>query len=299
LSSGSKEVYVFLPKQILALKRIVAKAAGRYAYSNVRIERTDGGPRAMATDGRRAVVFNWDEPQADKFPPVEGMSSAPAKRFAAYVPPKTLAEAGRGIARRVPNPVLGHLLLDESDASLVRVAARDSEKITRAQARADDAAFPDCVSALPAPGRERTLYDPSRHGAAAFTHTRIGVNAKQFAETLKVVSDLAAEDASNTVVMTVPIDPHRPVRLDARCTGRRAAAAIMPVTTDFSAYDEPTEARRPAPLPAPVPKSRRSKRLPPESDPATAAATVQPGRRRVQSTSQTPCSPKPHGDKTP
>jgi hypothetical protein len=290
---------MFLPKQILALKRIVAKAACRYAQRNVRIERSEHGPRAMATDGRRAVVFNWEEPKAGQFPPIEGMSSAPAKRFAANVPPNTLVEAGRGLARRTSNPALAHLLLDESDASLVRVAARNSEKVTRAEAPADDASFPDCVSALPAPARERTLYDPGRHGAAAFTHTRIGVNAKQFAETMKVVSDLAADDPSNTVVMTVPIDPHRPIRLDSRCVGRRAAAAIMPVTTDFAAYDEPTEARRPAPLSAPVPKSRRSKRLPPESDPATARTAVQPGRKRIRSTSQTPCSPKPHRDQIP
>jgi hypothetical protein len=290
---------MFLPKQIIALKRIVAKATGRYAYSSVRLERDERGPRAMATDGRRAVVFNWDEPKADKFPPIEGLSSAPAPRFAANVPPKALAEAGRGLARRTSNSVLGHLLLDESNASLVRVAATNGGNVTRAQAQADDGSFPDCVSILPAPAREGTLYDPGRHGAAAFTHTRIGVNAKQFAQTLKVVSDLAAEDANNTVVMTVPIDPHRPIRLDARCAGRRAAAAVMPVTAEFSAYDEPTKALRPAPLPTPVPKSRRSKKLPPESDRSTAGAGVQPGRRRIRSTPQTPCPAQPHRDQTP
>jgi hypothetical protein len=293
LSSGSKEVFVFLPKQILALKRIVAKAVGRYAYSNVRIERTEQGPRAMATDGRRAVVFNWEEPKADQFPPIEGMSSAPARLFAANVPPKTLAEAGRGVARRTPNPVLAHLLLDESDASLVRVAGRSDDKVTRAQARADAADFPDCDQVLPAPKREGTLYDPGRHGAVAFTHTRIGVNARQFAETLKVVSDLAAEDASNTVVMTVPIDPHRPIRLDARCQGRRAAAAIMPVTADLSTYDEPVKPQQKPSLPAPGPaKLRRAKRPQPGSR-ETPGATAIAGRRGARSAPKAP-PPPPH-----
>jgi hypothetical protein len=280
---------VFLPKQILALKRIVAKAVGRYAYSNVRIERTDSGPRAMATDGRRAVVFNWDEPKPDQFPEVEGMSRAPAKRFAANVPPKALVEAGRGVARRTVNPALAHLLLDESDTAMVRVAASNNGSVTRSQAKAEDGTFPDCVSALPAPAREGTLYDPGRHGAVAFSHTRIGVNARQFAQTMKVVSDLAADDPSNTVVMTVPIDPHRPIRLDARCQGRRAAAAIMPVTAEFSAYDE---AQRPAPLLAPGTKPKRARKTPPASDQAAAASAGAPqGRRQSRSTPRIPCSP--------
>lgn len=285
---------MFLPKQIIALRRIVAKAAGRFACSNVRIERAEQGPRAMATDGRRAVVFTWEEPNADQFPPIEGLSSVPARRFAANVPPKTLAEAGRGLPKRLPNPVLGHLLLDESDASLVRVAATNNDKITRAQARADGGSFPDCVAVLPAPVRERTLYDPARHGAAAFSHTRIGVNAKQFAETLKVVSDLAADDATNTVVMTVPVDPHRPIRLDARCKGRRAAAAIMPVSADFAEYDqEPAQTRRPTKLPATGPKPKRANTPPPASKGAKAPAAARSGRRRAQPTAQIAAPPQP------
>ena len=116
--------------------------------------------------------------------------------------------------------------------------------ITRTQAEGDEASFPDCNDILPTPARDRTLYDPQRHGAAGFTHTRIGVNARQLAETLRVVSDLASDDARNTVVMTVPVDPRRPLRLDARCTDRRAAAAVMPVSAEFSAYDEQGESER-------------------------------------------------------
>jgi hypothetical protein len=68
---------MFLPRQIIALKRIVSRVAGRFNHPNVRIERGVQGPRAMATDGRRAVVFSWQEPPADQFPAVEG--SAPPR----------------------------------------------------------------------------------------------------------------------------------------------------------------------------------------------------------------------------
>jgi hypothetical protein len=266
---------MLLPKQIVALGKIVARAAGRLGLSAVRIERHERGPRAMATDGRRAVIFQWDEPEADKYPAVEGMSTAAVRKFAANVPPKALADAGRAIAGRTPNPLLKHLLLDESDASMVKVAATANNGITRAQAKAVDGDFPDCGSVLPAPSRQGKLYNPASHGVAAFTHTRIGVNARQFAETMRVVSDLAADDTNNTVVMTVPVDPSRPIRLDARCPGRRAAAAIMPVSADLPSYDDEAKPQRPAGA------SRQRVALPPAppSTPAPASSRARTPKR--------------------
>ena len=280
---------MLLPKQIVALGKIVARAAGRLGLSTVRIERHERGPRAMATDGRRAVIFQWDEPEAAKYPAIEGLNPKPVRQFAANVPPKALADAGRGVAKRTPNPVLKHLLLDESDASMVKVAATASGGVTRAQAQAVDGGFPDCGSVLPTPARDGKLYNPARHGAAAFTHTRIGVNAKQFAETMRVVSDLAADDTNNTVVMTIPVDPNRPIRLDARCPGRRAAAAIMPVSADFPTYDDEAKPERsavaslPAPKSAPAPaalrarKSRRPRKPPIEFAGMDDGAVREPG----------------------
>jgi hypothetical protein len=274
---------MFLPKQIVALGKIVAKAASRCGPSSVRIERHERGPRAMATDGRRAVVFSWDEPEADKVPPIEGLSSTRAKRFAASVPPKVLTDAGRGITKRRPaggaNP---HLLLDETDPAVVQIAASANGKITRTQARVEEASFPDCNAVSPTPAREGKVYEPARHGAAAFTHTRIGVNAKQLAQTLQVVCDLAADDSQSTVIMTVPVDPHRPIRLDARCDGRRAAAAIMPVNADFKAYDEqPPEASR-AVLPTSKPRRRRKIQATVQGSPGTTETAALPASRPAQ-----------------
>ena len=155
---------MLLPKQIVALGKIVARAAGRLGLSTVRIERHERGPRAMATDGRRAVLFQWDEPDADKYPAIEGLSPKPVRQFAANVPPKALADAGRGVAKRTPNPVLKHLLLDESDAAMVKVAATANDNVTRAQAQAVDGNFPDCDSVLPVPAREGKLYNRQSTG---------------------------------------------------------------------------------------------------------------------------------------
>ncbi|HZK81207.1 MAG TPA: hypothetical protein VFC46_09080 [Humisphaera sp.] len=268
---------MLLPKQIIALKKIVSRAAGRFGFSTVRIERHERGPRAMATDGRRAVIFQWDEPEADKYPPIEGLSAKPVRKFAANVPTHVLADAGRGVVKRATSPVLKHLLLDESDTSMVKIAASDN--VTRAQAQAVDAAFPDCADVIPAPARDGKLYDPARHGVAAFSHTRIGVNSRQFAETLRVVSDLAADDPNNTVVMTVPVEPNRPIRLDARCPGRRAAAAIMPVNVQFDQYDDPVGPRQPAEVHPPA-----ARPLPAPTSPPTAstAPTTPPASKQVR-----------------
>ena len=233
---------MLLPKQILALARITAKVSSRYAFSSIRIERHERGPRAMATDSRRAVIFSWDEPDPGQFPPIDGLSPKRVRGFAANVPARTLADASRGIPSRLPIPILGYLLLDESDASVVRVATTSGDHVTRAQAKAEEAAFPDIDEVLATPARDGKLYDPQRHGEVPFTHTRIGVNARQLAETLLVLAELAGDDANHTVVMTVPVSANRPIRLDARTDGRRATAAVMPV--NFTACDEDWPAER-------------------------------------------------------
>ena len=66
---------MLLPKQLIALGKIVARD-GRAAFSCIRVERHNDRPRAMATDGRRAVMFAWDEPDASEFPPIEGLRFA-------------------------------------------------------------------------------------------------------------------------------------------------------------------------------------------------------------------------------
>ena len=137
---------------------------------------------------------------------------------------------------RVYKPVLNYLLLDESDASLVRIAAATPDNFTRANAKANEDSFPPIGDVLPTPARDGTLYDASRHANCGFTHVRIGVNARQLAETPAVVADLADDDANPAVVLTIPVAGNRPIRLDARCPDRRAAAVVMPV--NFTDCDE-------------------------------------------------------------
>ena len=226
---------MLLPKQVIALGRIASREHSR--FSAVRVERHNGRPRAMATDGRRAVIFAWDEPDAGEFPPIEGLSSKPVPGFAANVPPRILADAGRGIASRTYKPILSYLLLDESNAAVVQLAATTPDNVTRAQAKVDDdVAFPNIEDVMPTPARDGTLYDPRQHGTCGFSHVRIGVNAGQLAETLQVVAHLAGDDENNVVVLTVPVAPNRPIRLDARSPDRQATAVVMPC--NFTACDE-------------------------------------------------------------
>jgi len=51
----------------------------------------------------------------------------------------------------------------------------------------------------------------------------------------KLQGGLAAEDTRHTIILTVPVSFHRPIRLDAKCFERRATGVIMPVQADFAA----------------------------------------------------------------
>jgi hypothetical protein len=231
---------MLIPRQIACLGKIAAKDSTRYAMSAIRIERHRGQPRAMATDGRRAVIFSWLEPDASGFPPIAGLSSRPVPDYAANIPPKALADAGRGIARTT-RPILEHLLLDESSPELVRLATTTLDNITRSEAHAEEGDFPPVEDVLPNPAREGALYDHKRHGELPCSHIRIGVNAKLLAQTLEVLAQLAADDSNNTVVLTIPVSGTSPLRLDARSPERQAVAAVMPVSVDYAAYDQPAE----------------------------------------------------------
>ena len=239
---------MLIPKQIAALAKIVAKQPGRYAKTAVRIERRNGAPRALATDDRRAVVFSWEEPAGGDYPPIAGMNPKTVPSFAVNVPPQILQQVARGVPSRSPKPVLSFALLDESSEKPVRLAATTLDKITRAEANSEEADFPNVDEVLPQPAKEGNIYCQKKHGPAKFTHVRIAINAKQFAQTLEVLADLVAEDDKPTVVLTVPIFPSYPIRMDARCSNRRATAIIMPVNADFEAYDR---LDRPAAPPVP------------------------------------------------
>jgi hypothetical protein len=262
---------MLLPKQVIALGRIASREHSR--FSVVRVERHKGRPRAMATDGRRAVIFAWNEPDAGEFPLIDGLSSKQVPGFAANVPARTLADAGRGIATRAYKPIFSYLLLDESNASVIQLAAATPDHVTRAQAKADDdAAFPNIEDVMPNPARDGTLYDPQQHGKCGFSHVRIGVNARQLAETLQVVAHLADDDENHVVVLTVPVAANRPIRIDARSPNRQASAVVMPC--NLTAADE--EGRSQAAPPPAVSQARVPREAVPVAPAPAAAGTAHP-----------------------
>jgi hypothetical protein len=213
----------------MALGKIAAKNASRYAMTSIRIERRHGAPRALATDGHRAVIFTWDEPDSAEYPTIDGMNCSHVDDFAANIPFDALAGVGKGLPRRSFKPVLGCMLLDESDRKTLRLAATTLDRVTRAEATADDVDFPPLDDVVPRPGEEKTLFDPVIHGDVPFTHVRIAVNAKLLAEMLSAMVSMASDQADDSVTLTVPIMSNRPIRLDVRGYDRSAVGAVMPV----------------------------------------------------------------------
>lgn len=230
---------MLIPKEILALGKIAAKNSSRYAMTSIRIERHNGTPRALATDGHRAFIFTWDEPDVADFPPIDGMRRESVSDYAANIPFDALASAAKGISKRCFKPALSHMLLDESDRNAVRLAATTLERVTRAEASADEANFPPLDDVVPQPQQDKTLFDPAVHHDVPFTHVRIAVNAKLMAEMLIAMVGAAGEQADYPVTLTVPILFNRPIRLDAQTYERKAVGVVMPVNL-------PQDVQRPA-----------------------------------------------------
>jgi len=233
---------MLIPKEILALGKIAAKNASRYAMTSIRLERHNGTPRALATDGHRALIFTWDEPEVADFPRIEGMNRKHVNDYAVNIPVDALASAAKGIARRSFKPVLSHMLLDESDLKTVRLAATTLDRVTRAEAMAEEANFPPLDDVMPQPDQDKTLFDPAVHVEVPFTYVRIAVNAKLMAEMLIAMVSAAGEDAEHRVTLTVPIMHNRPIRLDTHTYDRRAVGVVMPVNLQQDVESPPESA---------------------------------------------------------
>ena len=241
---------MLIPKQILALGKIVAKYPGRYAMDAIRIERRDDQPRALATDGHRGILFTWVEPDERDYPAIEGMSADRVAGFSANVGPRALADAAKGTPGRGIKPILDFVLLDESDEKTIHLAATTLDRVVRAQALAHEGTFPPVEQVIPQPARERNVYDPARHGPLPFTHVRIAVDARLMAQTLIAMASLTGEGDNSPVVLTVPTVPSQAIRLDSRASDRRAIGVVMPV-----AMAGELEEQEPSPQPQTQPEA--------------------------------------------
>jgi hypothetical protein len=218
---------MLVPKQVAALVKIAAKEATRYAFNGVYFERgKSGNPRAVVTDGRRALILEWEEADHAEFPPVD-IDPRPAEGFKATIPTDDVERAAKSVSKRNCRPILDNFVIDEPNANgTVKLASTDLSRRNVFEATTVEGNFPPIDDVVPKP----VVYDPAQHGAQQFTHIRIGFNPMLLAELLKAMAAAACSEESKGVEFIVPIDPSRPLLL--RCEtheGRKATGILMPV----------------------------------------------------------------------
>ncbi len=205
---------MLIPRQVFNVSKLAARESTRYAINGVNVERVDGQCVATTTDGRRLISVKWsDEDIRAEFPPDVG-DVAPLDDFQTIVSRSQWDEAGKLIPKRTLKPVLGNCLLDENSANgEVTLAATDLDRTRSVKGASVEGNFPKYRDIIPD-------YDIGRNAVA------IGVNPRFLAEVARAVEDTATDDSP--VRLTIPVDPGRPMVIDAQVNGVEATAVLMP-----------------------------------------------------------------------
>jgi hypothetical protein len=239
---------MLVPRQIASLGKIAAKESTRYAFNGIRLERTKNGPRALVTDGRRALIAAWPEAPASEYPPIPDFDfTTRVDTFGTILPTAALDQAAKSCAKSRCKPILENFVIDEPSANgTVKLAANRLDSIERAEVTSIEGQFPpidDCV--------------PTFHEVHGVKSSRMGDNAEGYdvvkmrvkksptgnpenrtaavvmvnPELLRGLLDSMIKTGADKVLLSVPCSPgNRPIRLDATTEdGITLTGILMPV----------------------------------------------------------------------
>ena len=210
---------MLIPRAIFKISDCAAKESTRYAINGVNVEReADGKCRATTTDGRRLLTVSWDDSETrEKFPEC-GAATTPLDRFTAIVSTDQWKQARKALPRAKVSlkPVLNHCLLDETTANgTTDMICTDSETPTKCTERTIEGRFPAWREVVP----EYTIGEDA---------VEIGVDPRLLAELLRAIEAAATDEDSKGVRMVIPMDPKRPIVINAESGGREAVGVLMP-----------------------------------------------------------------------
>lgn len=240
---------MLVPRQIASLGKIAAKESGRYSFNGVRLERTkDGKARAIATDGRRALIATWDEADGKEYPPIDGMDFTHVDRFAAILPVTAIDRAAKAVSLKLARskPVLGNIAVCEPSANgYVKLGVNRLDAAERIEAQSIEGTFPpvdDCVPEV------HEVHGPQKKGEddagyitmrvrvkknAANTNNNLAAVVALNIDLLRGLLDAMGKAGAQHVTLSVPCCiGNRPVRLDAKTEdndGIKLTGILMPV----------------------------------------------------------------------
>lgn len=144
---------MLVPPRIFECHKLADSDSSRYALGGVRLERSSDGPAtAIACDGRRLVVVEWDEAPAADYPADRvNVSLDHRPEFAAIVPIDACKRAVK-LPGRSPKAILSNVAVDESASNgKVVLAATDLEEDKRITPRSLEGRYPKWREAFPRP----------------------------------------------------------------------------------------------------------------------------------------------------
>lgn len=227
---------MLVPRQVSAIGVVAAKESTRYAFNGIRLERTkDGKPRALATDGRRAIIATWDEADATSYPPVEGLEPGKhVENFGTILPVDAMTKASKACPKLGKGwrakPILENFVVDEPSANgTVKLAANRLDSIERIEATSIEGQFPPVDDVVPTrhevigAGRSQKAGDDEfvtirmrvKKNASPNTQNRCGAVVALNIDLLKGLLDAMSKGGFEFVTLSVPISATpQPIRLD-------------------------------------------------------------------------------------
>jgi DNA polymerase III sliding clamp (beta) subunit (PCNA family) len=223
---------MFVPRKIAeALATHCDSDSCRYALGGVKLERKDGVPYAVATDGRRLLAVTWEEPDAATvFAPVDGCE--------VILEPKAFKAASKALkpkkAQEALRPDCKFVAVDEA---LFRIEQTPEEEIRGVQSSLTVEASDGLGNHVANPvnavmGRYPNWRDvqPKADGVT------IMFDAKYLMEACKSLLAVCPDDAERGITLTINAeDPHESaVTLSRQTEGVAATAIVMPLARDNS-----------------------------------------------------------------
>lgn len=211
---------MLVPREIFNLQAVADTEASQYALDGVRFYRTNGKPMACATDGRVAIITQWDEDDPSDYPPGVGNPAPNGGEFAAIVSIDACKRIPKMGGKRMKSKrILRNIVLDEHsfDGNMLGVGATDLNNPETASIRVLDGRYPQVHNVIPQVDEECTS---------------IVLNGKLLLGMLQTFTKLVEDQC--TITFTVR-DHKSAVLMTAQDNGIRMVGVIMPLLGD----DEP------------------------------------------------------------
>ncbi len=223
-----------IPKQVMkALAPLTDPESTRYALGAVFIERRNGEPCAVATDGRKLLAVSWQEPNPDDSATHAahvGMNAETVPSYSALIARKDAAHAFK-VSKRVlkARPLTRFLVVDETGTNgTIPIGCFDGETAQRTEPRQIEGRFPAVSDAIPI--RKKT-------GCIS-----VVLNAQYLVAILKSLDSAVynGEGFTENNRVTITLDEKKPaespVTVYAECDGVSANGVIMPISPKQSQF---------------------------------------------------------------